>query len=326
MSCLTNLIGLRGYCEDTTPSGALWINDLPGISLKMIAGFTNEEQQTFSGVWDEIISDSISDFESEVLVRMQKYFKTNILIDNEVFGFYKKDYPVEASDNNWKGATIKLIGSKYTEIFINSIQLRLENVTNPVGTIKIFDVQDGRTLDTISFTAIDGLNEVEIRKKYQTNGQRKYLLIAFDGEIADSIETSYASYYDWSSYAVARGAEVSKASSVIEGNITFSGNTHGMVVNFNVECSVSSFICSNTNLFKKAFQYRLGARVMQERLGTDRINRYTMNNAETAKENRDNYLTKMNSILDAVLNNMDNLGDSICFVCNKKRTYQYQLP
>lgn len=326
MSCLTNLIGLRGYCEDTTPHGALWVNDLPGISLKMISYLTNQEQQTFAGVWDEIIRDSISDFESEVFIRMQKYFKTNILVDNEVFGFYKKDYPVESSSAKWKGITIRLIGSKNTDIFINSVQIRLENVSSSTGTIKVFDVQDGRTLDTISFTAVEGLNEVEVRKRYQTNGQRKYIMIAYDGAIAGNIETSYSTYYDWSRYANARGAEVNKASSVIEGNITFSGNTHGMVVNFNVQCSLSSFICSNTDLFKKAFQYKIGARTMQERLSTNRINSFTMNNSETAKENRDSYISKMGEILDAVLNNVDNLGDEICFVCNKKRTYNYQLP
>ena len=46
---------------------------------------------------------------------------------------------------------------------------------------------------------------------------------------------------------------------------------------FNLECSVSNFVCQRIDSFKDAFLYKLGIEFCNERIYSDRINRYTFN-------------------------------------------------
>jgi len=323
---LDNLIILRGLCEDPTSISGLAVNDLPGISLKMAGYLANGEQQNASGLWDEIYSRSVTQLEGDVRVAMQKYFKTNLLIDHEVFGFYKNEYTTEAADVNYKGIASKIFGSKYLTFYVNSVTLRLENVVSSSSSITIFNYNDGRTLDTISFTPQNGLNEIAINKKYNINGQRARIFIAYDGAIGDAITSTASSWYDHKRFAVMRGASVPKASSVVEDNMAFDGETHGMVADISVNCSVENLICSNKDLLKIPLWYKLGANMMQERLLTDRINKYTMNNREDAENLMNVFNEHYKEQLATILDNMEPIGDSLCFTCNKSNTYKYSLP
>ncbi len=53
MNCLTDYIGLRG-CSSSIPPSGLYVNDLPGISLKQIVSLTNEEEKTYLELWEMI--------------------------------------------------------------------------------------------------------------------------------------------------------------------------------------------------------------------------------------------------------------------------------
>lgn len=324
--CLIDYIGLRGLCNDTVPPSGKYINDLPSISLKMLSSISNEEQQTYVDLWNEVQRATINDIESDILIKMQKYFKTNLLIDNEYFGYYKNNFPVNDASNFLKGAHVKIYGSKFLDIYVNKILLRLEDVVDTEGEIYIYNANDGRLLDTIEFDAVEGVNEIEINKRYKAEGQRLELFICYDGNIADNIETTYGDYFDYNSFMLLRGGQIAVGSSVLSSGITYSGNTHGLMVNLNVQCSISSFICSIRDLISNAYWYKLGANITNIRLNTDRMNKFTLLNKEQAVELRDMYEEKYSSNLESVLNNVEPTGDSICLVCNKKRMYTYSLP
>lgn len=52
MNCLTNYIGVKGF--HTSPESGLFVNQLPGISLKAIQATANSEQVTFAVVFDDV--------------------------------------------------------------------------------------------------------------------------------------------------------------------------------------------------------------------------------------------------------------------------------
>lgn len=324
--CLNNFIGLRGYCDDVTPVSGLYINDLPGISLKMAASIANAEQQNFSGLWDEIYTRSLTRFEADVAIRMQKYFKTNLLVDQETAGYYRNDYDTVASSNAYKGVAIKVYGSNATKIYINSVTLRLESVTNTSGNIYIFDYNDGRTLDTISFTAANGVNEIQINKAYFAKGQKKRIFVAYDSNIGAAISSDTTSIYDYYRFASIRGGSITVGTTVNKDNITFGGESYGMVLNFSIGCSIEPFICSHRDLLKTVFWYLLGAEMMKERLMSDRINQFTMANREQAESIHEDFEEKYKTLMDTILDNMEPSSDNLCFTCSKKRNYLYSKP
>ncbi len=51
--CIHEIVGLR-YCGAFTPSSELYLNDVEGISLEMLADLANEEMKTFAGVFDAV--------------------------------------------------------------------------------------------------------------------------------------------------------------------------------------------------------------------------------------------------------------------------------
>jgi len=325
ITCLDNFIGLRGACDDVAPVSGLFINDLAGINLKTMASLTNDEQESYVSVFDEIYRRSVADLEHSVTVKMQRFFKTNILLDNENFGYYKSPPIAESSSSNLVGTAINVKESKNTEIFINHVEVYLD-APAPTFEVFIYDYNTGNLLDTIAHDHTGQFNTIQVNKAIPILGQRKRIFVCYDGSLAGTTETSAFGSDDLSGVGSAKGATVPIGSAVIKSNLQFGGGTHGMVVNFNVECSVSNFICSKRNLLKTALWYKLGENVMIERANSDRLNYYTLVNQEEAKELQIMYGEKYNENLLAILDNLEMEGDNLCFPCEKKRSYKPLLP
>jgi hypothetical protein len=319
--CFNNYIGLRGYCEDTTPESGMYINDLSGISLNMLASLSNDEQKNYIGIWDEIYTRSLHELEGEVLVKMQKYFNTNILIDNSYTGIYEDPYVTAASSNELKGSTIEMRDSVYTSIFINHVDLYLNSATD--GNIFVYNLMNGKLLDTIAFTGgVEGINTIQINKSYNTLGQYTKIFICYDSNIADSIKTNSIDV----SHVITRGARIAIGDTVLKNNLTFDGSSYGLVVNFNIKCEISEFICRSKDLFKLPLLYKLASNIMLERMTSTRINKFTMNSLEKAEDIMEFYKEKYKKLIDATLNNLEASSDRVCFSCNKSRIYAYLKP
>ena len=105
MNCLTNYIGLRG-CSTTTPASGLYVNDLPGISLKAIVSLTNEEEKTYLELWDMIERRAQSRFSLDVREHMQKSYKIKSLTQGvNTLGYSSGTGPIPV--NAWYGTTIE---------------------------------------------------------------------------------------------------------------------------------------------------------------------------------------------------------------------------
>lgn len=325
ITCLDNFIGLRGTCADTEPVSGLYVNDFPGVDLRMISGLSNEEQQDFQGVWDEIYRRSVAEVVASVKVRMQKYFKKTNLIENRQVGYYTSPAETEAASAHYKGVAISFYGSNYTQIFINEAGLYL-NAGGSV-TVKIFDYRTGVELDSLTFTGVTGHNVFQVNKSYDVFGQKGQLFVGYNATAVSSNVTNTYHPEDISyDYSLVRGAKVSTASSVLEANMLFEGNTYGLTVNYNVQCSVERFICSVRDILAPALNYKLAEQLFLERIMSTRLNKYTLFNQERAKELRDEYVVKYTQLLDSILNELEPAGDGLCIECDKERTYKYQLP
>jgi hypothetical protein len=66
LSCLIDHIGIRGCDDLPVPASGLYINSLPGISLKMMDQIADEEQVDFLGVWTDVQTRAIKRFRNEI--------------------------------------------------------------------------------------------------------------------------------------------------------------------------------------------------------------------------------------------------------------------
>lgn len=325
LTCLDNYIGLRGTCSDVTPVSGRYINDLPGVDLKMISNLSNEEQADYQGVWDEIYRRSLNELESDVSVRMQKYFKKSQLLENRQAGYLLSPAVTEPASAEYKGVALTYYGTKYTSVFINEVGLYLSSGGSV--TVKVFDYRTGATLDTLSFTGVVGMNYFQVNKEYFCYGQKAQLFICYDATATASQESDvYFPDDREDGVSMIRGAKISTATSVVEANMTFVANTYGLSVNYNVQCSMNRLICSIKDLLVSPLYYKLAEQLLLERSMSQRLNKYTLFNAERADELRADYIAKYIQALDSTLMEVEPVADGECIECEKERTYLYSLP
>ena len=322
--CLNNFIGVRGLYEDVTSDSGLYINDLPSVSLKMLANLSDGETKDFTGLIDSIETLAFNQFESDVMNKAQKFFKTNVLLENDISGTYKEPYEVVNSSAEYKGVSIQVRDniSKYLSVYINTIQIYLDGAIST--DILIYNTLTGVLMDSIPFDGLVGMNRININKSYPTYGQETNIFICYNGTSVNSIKVDNV---DYSETAIIRGAKVSTVSSVIDSNLVFNGDSYGLVVDYNIRCDISEFICSSRDLFKYAIWWKIGSAIMFERMTSQRMNKYTLNKtAAELKELWEYYEKQYDDIMLSVMSNLNKNEDKVCFECSRQRSYKYLKP
>ncbi|MDB5199143.1 MAG: hypothetical protein JWO92_1106 [Chitinophagaceae bacterium] len=87
MDCLNNIIGIRGCDAPATEASGpgvepvvealpiLYINQLPGISFENIEALADDEQETFLGLWVDVVLRTMKKFETLVKAQLNKCYK-----------------------------------------------------------------------------------------------------------------------------------------------------------------------------------------------------------------------------------------------------------
>lgn len=74
MECLANRIGILG-CDANTAEVQLYINQLPGISMENINALADDEQETFLGLWNDLVLRTMKKFEILVKAKLNQCYK-----------------------------------------------------------------------------------------------------------------------------------------------------------------------------------------------------------------------------------------------------------
>lgn len=78
LDCFIGYVGLT-YCGGVyeQPDSGIYLNSLPGISIKSIDQIADEEQTTYLGVWADVQSSAVAQFRIDVISELNKCFKLN---------------------------------------------------------------------------------------------------------------------------------------------------------------------------------------------------------------------------------------------------------
>ena len=88
MPCFTDFILVRGACGTATPSSGLYINDLPGISLRRGANVADEEQVTGVQLLNDSITLGIELTKKEIMERMLDIVRFNSIYQSQQYGAF----------------------------------------------------------------------------------------------------------------------------------------------------------------------------------------------------------------------------------------------
>lgn len=320
ISCLSNYIGIRNVAGYQNPESGVFINNLPGISTDILEDISQDDEYTIQMAWEGILDRAILRFESDVNTWASKYFLNYSLSGQNITGHYDDNEAI-ATSNNYNGWYFDLLSySPNLALNINSVELYTANSVS--SSIRIYNATTGKLLDEIQFTSVaEEINVIYIAKEYPL---WKYpnLFICYDENMIQTIETDdlFIGQFDFlSRRKVGTGTAPTKA------NLIAADDT-GLILNYSLNCSIDNFICHRRDFFKEPFWYLLGVEFCNERIYSDRINRYTLLNQDEADKLRNQLEAAYTDKMNGKLKGLKMTENDDCFVCNKAVNYRTLLP
>lgn len=317
IDCLNNFIGVRDLVPYNDPDSGYYINDLPGITTQQLEDISDDEDHyEVRLAWDDIYARSSRLLESDIKNAMKKYFKHYSYISNSITGQLTGNDTI-ASSNVWAGVRFNF-GYEYKSLMLNLAEFTLYLDSDTTFDVKIFDLNTGQELDQITYNGTAGLNTYRLNKNFVAH-RFNDIFVAYDANVVTTKEMS-----DYESAYPTELGTISKNSSILSSN--FNNGTIGMSLTYNLECSVSNFVCQRIDSFKDAFLYKLGVEFCNERIYSDRINRYTLMDREDAEKLREDFKMEYDRLIDVALKDLKVTENDSCFQCNKATNYVSMLP
>ena len=294
MDCLKDIlcgtrtiIGIRDYDSCTAPESDLYINDLPGITLKRAAAVSNEEMQTGKALLQKCtrmaVKKVFDDFDKEI----SPYFNFNAIVETRQTDDFR-DAEILPVANLSRGLVLKRWRSEMAQIYLEEIYVK-SNTTISVD-VKIYD---GETL-ALTLSGVDlvaGIvKTIRIDRKYNSESVK----ILIDNS---NVEMYSTSLNNWRNHSCCNESYMSEKYGcdyqgfVIKGwNGTEEDSLmYGIGVKASVRCYNENILCSILPKLYLPIWYKSGADFMRELMYTDRMNPITLFTAEKAGQLFDDF-------------------------------------
>jgi len=317
IDCLNNYIGVLGVVGLDDPDSGYYINDLYGITTQKLEDIADsEDHYEVRLAFDEIWKRAERKFEADIKDSMKKYFKRYSYIQNGITGQLTKSTSI-AQSNSYTGRRFDF-GFKSKNLVLNISSFDLYLVTAVNFDVIVFDLNTGLQLDLISYTGTVGLNTYRWNKNYAVH-RNDDLFIAYNAQTVDTIEMD-----EYKPNSFNSSGTIGRNASLLSAN--FTSAVSGMSVTYNLECSVSNFVCQRIDNFKDGLLFLLGIEAAKEVLYSTRINRWTLMDRDDAKELLESYTKDYEIFKETSLKDLQIQEDDICFQCQKAVNYSTVLP
>lgn len=338
LSCLDNLIGIRGECgTPTTPSSGIYVQDIPFINIKTADAGINEEM--VSGF--ELIQEKMAFAKKLIVDDVRNFFapkiKMDSVIENETIGYFRDNLELIASEPGYyKGINIRVDQYPYLEFYLSSVTLHLDAAVTT--NIYIMDLISGTILDTISITTVANVpTEKIINKSYRTGKQRMNLFICYDSGVAGSYATFITqgtgsgecascgtSKYS-NQYVKAYPKKLSTSASKIFDNLEGVSDTGGMSLAYSLNCVIEPYLCTVANQIALPVLYKGASELMKELKYSRRLNSIVIVHSKDIDalqiEYENEYQTRMQRFLSSA-----RLPNDICFSCVSRISTSVRIP
>jgi hypothetical protein len=326
MGCLTDYIGIRWCGGTSSPPSSLYVNDLPGISLKQINSITDEENATFLSLWNNIQDRAERRFSLDVREGMSAKYQLKSLAQGVTLSRVVEDYTTNTYPNStYLGISIELNSGDnlYTPSPLMQINVQSVSFYNPSGantglnsSVVFFDMDTNQILYQKSIVlGAGGWENYEINQSFLSTSTQNPLRIACVIDNAEQL--AFVSQTLNSEIRINSCCQADINGMSIEGNQVYSesAESYGVTATFNVTCSWDSLICQNKNLFSRAFWYLCGIEFLTELIYSSVLTSWTTINLQKAKDLRAEYEVEYQKSLSQVASGM-NLDCDCCLDCS----------
>jgi hypothetical protein len=262
MDCLIDYIGLTG-CGTSSPVSGLFINSLPGISLKSIAQLADAEQQTYVGVWDDVQLRATKRLQLMLNSTLSKQYK----VKTARYSIRTKEESQSSNTGSYSAPAYKFesyCSSTLSYHHIESITCRKVNNSSTIG-VTVYNAEDNSILYNAAFaTNSDTYQTVNLNEDF------------YYPEIIVKVTISGNTYYNDEFKSIDFGGGNIKTGVYSANTFTQSNYSYGISVNYGLRCSLDNLACDSKDLFALPLWYLLGSELMLERIVSERINKWTV--------------------------------------------------
>ena len=331
VDCLSNLVGVRGSCSDTTPNSVYYINDLSGVGILEADKSMSAEVSSAYDFLEAKINLAGDIILNNIRTHFNPRFRTASVLENKTVGIFQENLQIASSQATYLvGKEIEL-QEGYYELHISKVGLQV--ATTGTVNVLVYDLISNKLLDTIPVTTESGqVSYVDISKTYKSNGQEVHLFVGYLATF-DSYKTNLVSGctkcrnpYGYSNpYVTVNSGKILNSGNKVEENLEANSNNDGLSFTFSVNCSFEPFVCSVKHLLAEALWYKAGSLVAEEMEFSKRFNSIINLHRNDASELRERYELRYLESMKTVLQNMK-LPDTNCFNCNRSVKLKVNLP
>lgn len=318
ISCLDDLIGILNVSEYSTSESGLYINDLDGITTQKLNLIKDdvEDYEDVANAWEKIYERAKRAFEKDILKRMRKYLTAKSIVHNVITSQFYENTTAPASGK--RGYYLEFpISTNNLEVHFNYAQVYL--TAEDTFSVFLYNATDGKMLESTSFTGNgSGLKKLSLGWSYAVHEYpRLFCCVDHTGKSFKQIDQYNYGKWPYADERVATGTP--SYDLLTTGEIS-------LILSYQIQCSISNFVCQRRHLFEYPFLYCLGIEFMKELLGSDEINQYTLVDREDNLALLDRYRLEYDEALNNVLYGLEPTDDGLCFTCNKMVTKKYAMP
>ncbi len=270
-------------------------------------------------VFDKVKQRAIGSFYTKLMAAFAKKFTPNMLVENVITGTWDQPFVDRAIDARLEGVEISLRISRFLEAYISDVEIYVGNA--PVsGNISVYDLDRGTLIQNFPYDrATNGFLTIPINTLYTYDR----IGIFYDANVLQTRRTTYhdESYYNerckpcGCTFTLATPGYINTGDEVIHHNFK-TVSYPGMIVKYNVGCSLESFLCSQIERLAEPLWYKMGIEFFIEVMASPRINPTTLMNPELmdkiAAYCNDHFEDSMKTFIDGTT-----VNDKLCMVCTQ---------
>lgn len=333
LTCLDNVISVKGNCSDVTPSSGIYINNfLAGISIAEVDASLNKDYASAYDMIDKQIDNAKILIANDIRARLAPRFKGMSVIENGVSGFFKDDQKVVSSQATYLvGKQIEVDEYPYLEFFLSKVGLQVATTGNK--SVFVYDLIQDKLLDTITVSCTSGkVSYADVYKSYPTNGQRLNLFICwladvnyYRTELSNTSACNSCKNYSYSNkYTTISTRKILASSNKLDQNLE-SLDYDGLSITYSLNCTFDPFLCSIKNLLAVPLAYKTGELLLQNMAFSKRNNSLVNVYHQDHKELQAFYADKYQFEMEQITKNI-RIPDDICFECKRKGFFTTNLP
>lgn len=296
-----------------------------------------EDQKSAAAYIKERINYCYNRMVAEINTELYSCFQQATVLENNLVGTYRESMASQAAQPGTRaGIILQLRQNSFTEIILSKVSLWTTNYTGPV-TIKVHNMVSGQELDSFEINVIaNQIQYFDINKKYMTNKQYELIYISYLTDGIDSIQSTLFSTYTGCStcskgsmgsrYMIMNGATIGNSEPKLYSNLQYPGTTAGLSIQYSLNCSTDSFLCSLKDQLAWPLLHLLGADLCQEIInGNKRLNSVTTVLKDQAEALKPDFEAKYMDSIQSMFQRMQ-LPEDVCIKRNRKVRTVSRIP